>query len=69
MDLTEQKSTETRLLEQLDELNRWYEATIGREERILQLKKEINTLLAEQQQPPRYPSAHEPGTMAGNPEE
>ncbi len=42
---------------QLDELRRWNDATLEREERILELKREINDLLASLGQPPRYPSA------------
>ena len=42
---------------QLEELRRWNEATLGREERILELKREINGLLESLGQPPRYPSA------------
>jgi hypothetical protein len=42
---------------QLDELRRWNDATLGREERVLEIKREMNDLLAKQGQPPRYPSA------------
>lgn len=42
--------------EQLSELRRWHEATLGREERVLELKREVNELLAELQRPPRYTS-------------
>jgi PAS domain S-box-containing protein len=56
MDLTEQKATENRLREQLEELNRWFKATIGREERIIELKQEVNLLLQQRQLPPRYAS-------------
>ena len=45
------------LNQQLDELRRWQQATLGREGRILSVKKEVNALLAAQGQPPRYPSA------------
>ena len=48
--------TET-LTEQLDELRRWQQVTLGREGRVLTMKKEVNSLLAELGQPPRYPSA------------
>ncbi len=40
--------------EQLDELRRWQQVTLGREGRILSIKKEVNDLLAAQGQPPRY---------------
>lgn len=58
-DITERKRTEARLIEQLDELRRWQELTLGRESRILSMKKEVNDLLAAQGQPPRYPSARD----------
>lgn len=44
------------ILEQLRELRRWHEATLGREDRILELKREVNDLLAQLNQPPRYTS-------------
>lgn len=54
--ITERKQAETRLREQLNELNRWQEATLGREMRTLELKREVNELLAQAGQPPRYTS-------------
>ena len=42
---------------QLDELRRWQEVTLGREGRVLELKQEINALLAEFGRPERYLSA------------
>ena len=44
---------------QLDELRRWQQVTLGREGRVLAMKQEVNSLLAELGQPPRYPSAAE----------
>jgi hypothetical protein len=44
------------LATQLEELRRWNDATLGREERMLELKREINDLLARLGKPPRYPS-------------
>ena len=58
-DITERKQAEARMAEQLDELRRWHEATLGREGRVLELKKEVNELLTKAGQPPRYPSALE----------
>jgi len=43
--------------EQLDELRRWQQLTLGREGRILSVKKEVNDLLVEYGRPPRYPGA------------
>jgi GAF domain-containing protein len=53
----ERKQAEIRLAEQLNELRRWHEATLGREMRILELKHEVNELLAHSGKPPRYSSA------------
>lgn len=52
----ERKQAETLLNEQLQELRRWYAVTLGRETRILELKDEINQLLIQTGQPPRYTS-------------
>jgi PAS domain S-box-containing protein len=56
-DITERKQAETQLQDQLEELRRWHKATLGREMRLLDLKQEVNELLRQQSQPPRYPSA------------
>jgi PAS domain S-box-containing protein len=56
-DISERKQTETRLAEQLAELRQWQAATLGREARILDLKHEVNELLAQSGLPARYPSA------------
>jgi len=49
------------LAAQLDELRRWQQAMLGREDRILSIKKEVNDLLAAQGQPLRYASVQEKG--------
>lgn len=55
-DITARKLAETALSERVDELHRWHEATLGREKRILELKVEVNQLLALAGKPPRYNS-------------
>ena len=57
----ERKRTEEKIRNQLRELQRWHEAMLGREGRILELKREVNELLAQLKQPPRYaePPPHE----------
>ncbi|MDO8273020.1 MAG: response regulator [Gammaproteobacteria bacterium] len=55
-DITERKLVESQLNEQLDELRRWHEATLGREVRTLELKREVNELLVQAGQQPRYTS-------------
>jgi PAS domain S-box-containing protein len=57
IDLSDLKRAETRLNEQLDELRRWHDITLGREMRILDLKREVNGLLSKAGLPPRYASA------------
>lgn len=59
-DITERKQAEAKINEQMAELRRWNNVTLGREERILELKKEVNLLLAEMGLPPRYASTAEP---------
>jgi PAS domain S-box-containing protein len=56
-DITEHKRATEQLNEQLDELRRWNKAALGRETRIIDLKHEVNELLAQAGLPPRYPSA------------
>jgi PAS domain S-box-containing protein len=56
-DISERKQADEHLKEQLEELKRWHDITLGRESRILDLKHEVNDLLKKAGQPPRYPSA------------
>jgi PAS domain S-box-containing protein len=56
-DITGRKREEAERNEQLDELRRWQAVTLGRETRILDLKRAVNELLAQSGQPPRFPSA------------
>jgi hypothetical protein len=42
--------------EQLEELQRWQEVMLGREDRVQELKGEVNELCRRQGKPPRYPS-------------
>jgi PAS domain S-box-containing protein len=55
-DLTERREAEAKVAEQLAELRRWHDATLGREARILELKREVNVLLGELGRPVRYAS-------------
>ena len=54
--ITERKRYEEEIRRQLEELRRWHAVTLGREERIGELKREVNDLLAAMGQPPRYHS-------------
>jgi PAS domain S-box-containing protein len=53
-DITGRKEADRRIREQLAELLRWQEVMLDREDRMLTLKAEVNGLLANQGQPPRY---------------
>ncbi len=55
-DISERKRTEARLSAQLVELRRWHDITLGRELRVMELKREVNELLAGEGRPPRYAS-------------
>ena len=59
LDITERKRAETTMAEQLDELRRWQAALVGRENRVIEIKQEVNELLARLDKPPRYASATE----------
>lgn len=56
VDLTERTLAEERLKNQMKELQRWHEVTLGRETRVVELKREVNALLTKAGQPPRYDS-------------
>ena len=57
----ERKRAEVKMAQQLDELRRWQQAMLGREGRIMEMKIEVNELLAAQGQSPRYPSVLDEG--------
>ncbi|MDH7486378.1 MAG: GAF domain-containing protein [Anaerolineae bacterium] len=63
-DISERKRAEAQLAEQLDELRRWHAVTLGREMRVLELKREVNALLRRLNEPIRYPSAEEESNEA-----
>ena len=56
-DITERKQAEAKVAAQLVELRCWQTTILGRETRILDLKREVNEALAQVGQPQRYPSA------------
>jgi PAS domain S-box-containing protein len=57
LDLTERIKAEEEIQNQLVELRRWYDVTLDREGRVLQLKQEVNELLKQSGEPLRYGSA------------
>ncbi len=58
-DITERKRAEEKINQQLEELQRWNKVTLGREDRVQQLKREVNQLLAQLGKPVRYASQQE----------
>jgi PAS domain S-box-containing protein len=59
-DITDRRYAEDEIREQLDELRRWHDLVLGREDRLIELKGEVNALLAAQHLPPRYASEDVP---------
>lgn len=55
-DITERKKAEREMAEQLDELRRWHRVMLDRSDRMIELKREVNELLARLGEPPRYQS-------------
>lgn len=55
-DITDRKRAEGEISKQLEELQRWNDVMQGREDRMIELKKEVNELLIRAGQPPRYQS-------------
>ena len=53
-DITRRKQAEAAIQNQLHELERWHEVMIGREDRVLELKREVNELLGLLNRPLRY---------------
>jgi len=58
-DVSLRKEAEAKVKEQMDELIRWYNITLGRETRIMELKQEVNDLLVQAGQPKRYQAGSE----------
>ena len=56
MEVTDRKQAEKKNANQLNELRRWHDAMLGREERILGIKREVNDLLVKAGKPAKYPS-------------
>jgi hypothetical protein len=59
VDITERKRSVEALREQMDEMSRFNAVAVGRENRMIELKKEINELCARAGEPKRYPLAFE----------
>lgn len=57
----ERNRAQAEMAERLDELHRWQQVMLGREGRVMAMKKEVNSLLAAHGQAPRYPNAVDEG--------
>lgn len=55
-DVTKRKQAEDKTAEQLDELTRWQDVMMDREDRVQELKREVNDLCRRAGEPARYPS-------------
>jgi PAS domain S-box-containing protein len=55
-DITERKRTEGMLRNQMEELRRWQDVMLGREDRVQELKREVNELCRRAGEPVRYRS-------------
>jgi response regulator RpfG family c-di-GMP phosphodiesterase len=64
-ELGERRRAEDRIRSQLEELQRWQDVMLGREDRIQELKLEVNTLCQRLGEPPRYPSQGSGATQEG----
>jgi len=53
-DITERKFAEQKAVEHLKELEQWHRVTLNREGRVQELKEEVNALLSQSGQPPKY---------------
>ena len=56
VDITERKQAEARIASQLDELQRWQAVMLGREDRVMELKREVNELCRDAGTAIRYAS-------------
>jgi hypothetical protein len=56
LDITERKRAEERIAGQLEELRRWQDVMLDREDRVQELKREVNELCHNASESARYPS-------------
>jgi PAS domain S-box-containing protein len=69
LDITERKRAEEQIKSQLEELQRWQDVMLGREDRVQELKREVNQLCRRIGDTARYPSqeAGSDGSEAAKP--
>ncbi len=68
-DVTEWSKMEHLLHEQLDELQRWHDLMLDREDRVIELKDEVNALCACLRLPLRYTRHLDPASLTDDPED
>jgi len=56
MDITEKKTYDEKIRKHMEELQRWENVMLDREDRVQELKGEVNSLCHQQGKPVRYPS-------------
>ncbi len=56
IDITKRKEAEEKNRDQFEELRRWHDVTLNRENRVIELKHEVNELLVSMGKPIRYAS-------------
>ena len=61
-DVSERRQAEEEMSRQLAELRRWHAVTLGRENRVVELKREVNALARRLGEAPPYPRAEEPAS-------
>ncbi len=61
-DISERKKVQAEIERQLDELRRWQAVMLGREDRNMDFKREVNALCRRLGEPVRYPSQEEGGS-------
>lgn len=64
-DISERKLAADKERQQLRELRQWYDLTLGREDRVLELKAEVNALQRRLDEVPRYASVETVASGAG----
>jgi two-component system CheB/CheR fusion protein len=65
LDITERKHAEIKIASQLEELRRWQNVMLGREDRVLELKREVNDYCSRVGEAPRYPSQEDAALELG----
>jgi len=56
LDITERKLADDQIKDQVVELQRWQDVMLGREDRVQELKREVNELCRRAAETARYPS-------------